>query len=58
VVGLRHQRERGATVIGCDIAPAALRLAKTKLVTSGMDREAASLVVGSPNRPTEDPTES
>jgi hypothetical protein len=27
-------RERGATVVGCDIAPAALRLAKAKLVTS------------------------
>ena len=33
-------RERGAAVIGCDIAPAALRLAKAKLATTGMIRRA------------------
>ena len=31
-------RERGAEVIGCDIAPAALRLASAKLASSGMIR--------------------
>ena len=34
-------RERGAYVIGCDIAPAALRLAKAKLATTGTIRRAS-----------------
>jgi hypothetical protein len=45
-------RERGATVIGCDIAPAALRLAKTKLVTSvGIGRPRLSSSADRSGRP-------